>query len=293
MSSLRQKLTLKVFYNNIDGMQLVPDSEDIKVLSDLGLTNNQIKIYLALLKLEAPAKAIRIFQISDIARQDVYRVLLELQKIGLVEKIITKPIRYIALEPKKAVSLLMENKIQHINELNHAAEIFVSKANQRYSKTIHSIEKDRFTLITEKQSIIHKIQELIEKTQQTYYSISPRREFLSCLTILADSLYSIRNKGVEVRWITQAPDHENTEKICEILSENPQISVKWVPESVSVKFGMKDTKEIVLAVFEEGNFAETPGLWTNSPAVISLAKNYFDDCWKNGRSLKLAGRKNN
>ena len=34
--------------------------------------------------------------------------------------------------------------------------------------------------------------------------------------------------------------------------------------------------------------AGTPGLLTNSPKE----KNYFDDCWKKGKSLKLAGRKN-
>lgn len=52
-----------------------------------------------------------------------------------------------------------------------------------------------------------------------------------------------------------------------------------------VKFAMSDNGEIILAVFEEGNFGEAPGLWTNNPAVISLAKYYFNDCWTKGKRL--------
>jgi sugar-specific transcriptional regulator TrmB len=72
-------------------MQLVPEKDDFDVLSELGLTKNQIKIYLSLLKLGTPTKAIRIFQVSGVPRQDVYRVLLELQQLGIVEKIISRP----------------------------------------------------------------------------------------------------------------------------------------------------------------------------------------------------------
>jgi hypothetical protein len=147
-------------------------------------------------------------------------------------------------------------------------------------------DKDRFTLITEKQAIIHIIRETMEKTQQIFYSIAPKREFLSCLTILSESLSSIKNKGVEVRWITQVPDKEDLPKICNILAENEHIKVKCIPKSATVKFALSDDREIVLAIFEEGNFAETPGLLTNSPAVISLARNYFKSCWVRGKELR-------
>jgi len=267
-------------------MQLVPEKDDFDVLSELGLTNNQIKIYLSLLKLGTPAKAIRIFQVSGVSRQDVYRVLLELQELGIVEKRIARPYEFAAVQPKKAVSILIRNKKQRISELSYKAEIFSRRTNKRYSK-IHLLpDKDNFTLITEKQAIIHTIRETMEKSQQIFYSIAPKREFLSCLTVLSESLSAIKKKGVEVRCITQMPDKEDLLKICNILAENGHIIVKCISKSASVKFALSDEREIVLAIFEEGNFAETPALLTNSPAVVSLARNYFESCWVRGKELR-------
>ena len=90
---------------------------------------------------------------------------------------------------------------------------------------------------------------------------------------------------MKVRWITQTPGPDELPIICNILKENYHLQVKCIPKPASVKFALSDDREIVLAVFEEGNFAETPALLTNSPAVISLARNYFEDCWKRGKEL--------
>ena len=267
-------------------MQLFPENDDFNILSELGLSNNQIRIYLSLLKFGAPAKAFIIYQTSGVPRQDVYRVLFELQQLGIVEKKIATPNEFFAVEPKKAVSILIENKQQRISELSLKAEIFSRKATERYCKLHPPANKDRFMLITEKQAIIHTIKETIEKTQQTFYCIAPKREFLPCLTILSESLNLIKNKSVKVRWITQMPNQADVARICDILKENPHIAVRCIAKTASVKFALSDEREIVLAVFEGGNFAETPALLTNSPAVISLARNYFDDCWARGKRLK-------
>ena len=91
-------------------MDLSFEVDDFTLLSDLGLSRIQAKIYLALLKLGIDSKAVSIFKYSGVARQDVYRVLCELQQIGIVEKIISKPVRFRAIEPKKAVALLLKKR---------------------------------------------------------------------------------------------------------------------------------------------------------------------------------------
>ncbi len=269
-------------------MQQISEKEDAQILSELGLTNNQIKIYFALLKLGTSAKASTICQVSGVPRQDVYRVLLELQQIGIVEKILAIPSEFIAVNPKKAVQILIQNKIQHISELNDKSEIFIRNATKRYTNIPPLQNKDKFTLITEKQAIIQTIKETTEKTKHTFYCIAPKREFLSCLAILSESLSMIKSRGVIIKWVTQIPDRENTQKFFSILPENRDFKVKYIAKRPTVKFALADEKEIVLAAFEEGNFAETPALVTNSPAVISLARNYFNTCWKQGKELNHA-----
>ena len=75
------KLTIRI---NI--MILSIKEDDLEVFLNLGLTQNQAKVYLALLKLGMESNASSLFQISGVSRQDVYRVLLELEKLGIVEK---------------------------------------------------------------------------------------------------------------------------------------------------------------------------------------------------------------
>ena len=59
--------------------------ECAKILMDLGLTLLQAKAYLALSQLgKATVKTIS--KTANVARQDVYRVMLALEKLGLAEK---------------------------------------------------------------------------------------------------------------------------------------------------------------------------------------------------------------
>lgn len=266
-------------------MEFPLEKDDVKVLIEFGLTVNQSKIYLSLLKVGTPTEAAKIFQISGVTRQDVYRVLLELQKLGIVEKIISKPNKFIAVEPEKAVSILIDRRLRNINDLSERAEIFVRRAIGRYAKTQIPRGGEVFSIVAEKQATINKIKELIRKTKENLYIITPQREFLPALTIMEEPLKTIRGRNVKVRWITQTPNIENLTKIIDILSKNNHIEVMYMPEDASVKFVMSDEKEITLAVFEEGNFAEAPGLVTNSPAVVALAKNYFEVYWIKGSEL--------
>jgi sugar-specific transcriptional regulator TrmB len=66
-------------------------------------------VYTALLE-SGPLRVSAIAKISKVARPDVYRNLSKLQKIGLVEKIIRKPVEYRAIPMKKGLSLLLETK---------------------------------------------------------------------------------------------------------------------------------------------------------------------------------------
>ena len=115
-------------------MHLFPEKDDISILLELGLTNNQIRIYLSLLKLGIPAIVFTISQVSGVPRQDAYRVLFELGQLGIVEKKIAKPNEFSAVKPKKAVSILIQNKKQQISELSLKAEVFSRNASKRYCK---------------------------------------------------------------------------------------------------------------------------------------------------------------
>ncbi len=76
---------------------------------DLGLTLLQAKIYLSLSEFEK-AEIRKMSKASNVARTDIYRLMPELEKLGLAEKIIASPTSYRATPLNEGFSILLENK---------------------------------------------------------------------------------------------------------------------------------------------------------------------------------------
>ncbi len=81
-----------------------------ETLTELGLTLNQARIYVALLSSERLLTVKEISKITNITRQDVYRIMPSLQNNGLVEKTITAPTMFKATPLKLGLSILVENR---------------------------------------------------------------------------------------------------------------------------------------------------------------------------------------
>jgi len=88
------------------------DNEHVQILTDLGLTLLQAKTYLALSQLgKATVKTIS--KTANVARQDVYRVMLALEKLGLAEKIVAKPTMYKATPIKEGIYFCFKRKLNN------------------------------------------------------------------------------------------------------------------------------------------------------------------------------------
>ena len=100
-------------------------NDDAQTLMHLGLTSSQAKVYLALLRLASDSKGNTIAKIADVPRQDVYRLLAELQQIGIVQKALVKPATFKSAPAEETVSILLERRKIDFSMLKHEAEKFV------------------------------------------------------------------------------------------------------------------------------------------------------------------------
>jgi sugar-specific transcriptional regulator TrmB len=85
----------------------IGEDEDIEAFKTLRLTLLQAKVYLAIVRLKE-AKIREISKSVKVARQDIYRVVAELQELGLVEKVIATPCRYEAVPIRQAAFILLK-----------------------------------------------------------------------------------------------------------------------------------------------------------------------------------------
>jgi sugar-specific transcriptional regulator TrmB len=132
-------------------------NEKIKVLESLGLSFVQAKAYLVLTQL-GRAKAGEIYKKAEIARQDIYRVLEELHKIGLVEKIVCTPINYVPIPFADGLYILLKRKRTEYEEIAKKVEtikgsVFMSNISGQKSVSeslIATVEEEVLNLKTKR-----------------------------------------------------------------------------------------------------------------------------------------------
>jgi len=180
-------------------------AKEVQTLMEFGLTRSQAKVYLTLVRLGEDSKALTIFRFSNVARQDVYRILTELEQLGLVVKVIAQPMKFKAITLKTATSILLKRKKRIFSELESKAKELVENTNKKTANVVTRRVGDRFVLIRDFDAILHRAEDSIANSKQEIDHITPYRELASWLTYLSDPFSNALNRGVEIRWITEPP----------------------------------------------------------------------------------------
>jgi sugar-specific transcriptional regulator TrmB len=262
--------------------------DDAQTLLHLGLTASQAKVYLALLKLETDNKGITIAKFADVPRQDVYRLLDELQQIGIVQKTLTRPATFRCVPAVETVSILLERRMRDFSQLKREADNFVKNAENTIHEKLNLSGNDQFILISEREAITCKAREQIEELQVSLSDITPSNELVPWLTVLSKSVEGALSRGVKIRWITEEPaDSSSIYEFLQTYSEYRNFEVRFVSSPLRAKIGIFDSKEVILGINIDCGFSRSPALWSNNPSFVALAENYFEDYWKSGRDLKL------
>jgi len=88
------------------GIREMSNGENTDLLLGLGLSLNQARVYLAILKLEKTTAG-QVAKYSKVRREDIYRILPSLEAMGLIERIMGKPALIRATPISDALSLLV------------------------------------------------------------------------------------------------------------------------------------------------------------------------------------------
>ena len=259
--------------------------ENVRALSDLGLSPNQAKVYLSVLQTEGlPVHDIS--KIAKVNREDVYRVILRLEKMGLIEKILGNPIRVRPLPVEVALSNLIKVERNSFAERMATLEVSTSDFVRRYEKTETlktgtQEEASNFVLLTEKNAIVNKGTTMINNAKNRVDAIYSENQLLQFVPIFADQLAKACEKGVTARLIADKKVEETTKRklVREYLRDCRGLHVKFAerPSSHSI---IVDRAEALSATLVEGYFSEIPHLWTNNKGLVELLQVNFESVWE-------------
>jgi sugar-specific transcriptional regulator TrmB len=248
--------------------------ECVQTLMGLGLTLLQAKTYLALATLgKADVKIIS--KTSNVARQDIYRVMSVLQELGLGKKILAKPTMYEATPIKEGILLLLRKRKEETAELQKKTRLMLSNFNVNNDKTTLKEEDTQFKITSENTLLLKLLKTLSQKTQTSMDMVMPFQALQSSL-FEHPKYFKWANKDVKIRLITQEAAEDSTIRKLQASTKNRFFEIKYF--DVPANFGMHifDDEEVTLSISDKGGL---PCLWSNNPNVVKLARSYFNELW--------------
>jgi sugar-specific transcriptional regulator TrmB len=252
-----------------------------KILREMGLTHSQAKLYVALVRMHACTTANALSKSSNVARQDVYRILEELQSLGLVEKIIANPTLFKAIPIGEATSTLMEKRREKTRILLKETAELLGEFPEENLPALQ--ESHQFVLIPQGDPIVRKIEEAIKTAKKKIMVITPWRELTQWMLKLNQSWKQAVERGVKVHWITESKP-QNLDSNLEIARDflgNPNFNLRILPQPLPMtRLGIYDHREVFISITRNQNTAESPALWTNNPTIVYMLTDYFEMKWK-------------
>jgi hypothetical protein len=258
-------------------------SEDIDILTSLGLSLGEAKVFSALSEL-GESTAHTISTRSGEAREFVYRILPRLVKKGLVEVTVTSPKSFKAIPLKEAYTLLLKRRKEENRRLRSRAMKALEKP-KKPAFPAAAIDS-QISLVPLHEPPDTRIGQEYKSVQESVDLIFPSGKFLQWSRYYADiSLREILKRNVKMRVITQ-------QSLLRIMAAHPKVftrglksklkrvDFRYVKKPFSVEMMIFDKKALFVSTTEESDINKMVWLRSNNPLLLEMANGYFEAMWK-------------
>jgi sugar-specific transcriptional regulator TrmB len=255
------------------------NDENTDLLLGLGLSLNQARVYLAILKLEKTTVG-QIAKFSKVRREEVYRTLPTLEKMGLIERLMGKPTVIRATPISDALSFLVAEEKTRSDDRLTGMRSRVQELSLKDWKQPLPGEESIYILIAEKKAILAKTSELIRNSKKEVALIADKARIMPTLSQFSEECKQAIKKGSQIRLIFEgdSPDVLLKEKVQKLIG-SASVKVKFHREPLN-HFIMSDDKEALITTSKESGLGESTSLWTNNSNLIGVIRKSFESDWK-------------
>jgi sugar-specific transcriptional regulator TrmB len=254
--------------------------DSARKLSEFGLTPYEAKVYLAAVKL-GPTSASKVSKIAEIRREEVYRTLPKLEKAGLIDRILGRPVKIKAMPIEEALSFLISRKEeqarQEISNLYSMRENILDSFEAEPEEMDLDEEMHHFTLVSEKDAVSARTSALISNARSSIDIVDSGADIVRFILNYADALENTSKRAIKVRILTVCPDKEET--IPEALQKhvpNNSFDLRYV-ETLPSRYVMVDRKQVLITTTPDGTLSDLKCLWTDDPSLVGLIQRDFEE----------------
>ena len=258
-----------------------------KELALFGVTNTQAKIYIGLNALGV-ASASEIASLSEVRREEVYRVMPELEKLGLVTRKLGTPRKFLAIEVKAALETLTKTKRKAMEkEITRLRQRKVELIAQLKTTTGLKTEKEDSSIevFFEHMSVLAKLVQMIKKAKRRIMLVS---SLDGVGTVLVRKIEKTIEMGkiqistqiiVDDSWLNET----RTLKLMRSKITDKQIELRHV-EMLPFNLLIVDEEEAIWGEFQPRN-AGSKIFLTNNQTQIGLVKMAFNNLWMQSQKV--------
>jgi sugar-specific transcriptional regulator TrmB len=257
----------------------------VEQLFDFGLTVNQAKVYLTIVKC-GPTSASEISKATNLHREDIYKIFPKLQKMGLITKTLGKPATIQALPVDTALRHLVaietqkaKDKISHLK--NELKDLTIDLNRQQATGKIK--EERWFVPLTTDAELANTVHSAFKKTKKEYDLVTTSELLRRMQEHLRENFRGLAKRGVITRIIVENPDDENSVKkiIKNLTPKMGDFEAKLIYKNTPVPYQIFDNEELWIGLKRLTESGLSCALWTNTKNMVQFFKENFEQTWKN------------
>ena len=260
-------------------VQVQAASDVVAELQEYGITRNEARVLVFLAK-TGPSKASEVARAVQINRTETYRTIRNLQRRGLVEATLERPVRFQSVPFDKCLQVLIDERKAKLRLLEQRGET-LRRQFEEIRVEPFARELERFQVVEGRLRIEQRLQSMYAKAEKSVMGVLSSSELLRADTSgLFDLLAHGASLGLRVRVIT-AITRSNLD-VVEKLQETFEVRHLDLKAKPIPRVSIIDDNE---ALFEITTADETPrtgeevALWINSRAFIRNLQAYFEEMW--------------
>ena len=250
-------------------------------LINFGLTKSQAKVFIYLGKYGSKT-ASEIAKALQLPRTETYHLVNSLQNIGLVVAELAHPTKYTALEMKEAISTLVNQEQERIDNLANK-EVSISELWKEIPYFVVETDESK----SEKMQLLHGTGPITNKIKEM---VSSSSEDFRIYGSISDLLRMYHSDVFD--WIESAPTNlklvvSPVNKKSEFLSELDSEKIRAIPSNSENKcFIVNDKKEVLIFMRNATHPSrQTFAWWSDSETLVDMMDSFFDLSWEKGETL--------
>jgi sugar-specific transcriptional regulator TrmB len=265
-----------------------------KDLQVFGFTLNQAKVYLTIIRAGSISVG-KIAESSKLYRQDIYKIIPKLEKMGVITKTLGKPIAVKAIPVKKALKHLVSeertNALERIKRMEARLEEVSNTVSEMYETETGPEEAEtHFSLLTQENEIKNRADALYEEAK------------MECNIVASIELMAIRgpnfherfrraiNNGAKIRLLIESPkiEKERIKSTVErVRPHSDNFTAKFVICKSPKPFQIIDREEVWVSTTLKSESGTPCVLWSNGENIVAAYHERFERLWNNKKATSI------